>query len=61
MKRKGTDVAAWISIMSQRSVPHLQKGESSSAGPSRVSVALSRVDKVGQGGADVGALVSDSV
>lgn len=25
VKRKGTDVATWISIMSQRSVPHLQK------------------------------------
>ncbi|KAM9765898.1 annexin A2-like isoform 2-T2 [Menidia menidia] len=25
VKRKGTDVAAWISILSQRSVPHLQK------------------------------------
>uniref|UniRef100_A0A8C2W8V6 Annexin n=1 Tax=Cyclopterus lumpus TaxID=8103 RepID=A0A8C2W8V6_CYCLU len=27
VKRKGTDVATWISIMAQRSVPHLQKGE----------------------------------
>lgn len=27
VKRKGTDVLTWISIMSQRSVPHLQKGE----------------------------------
>uniref|UniRef100_A0A8D0CFR2 Annexin n=1 Tax=Scleropages formosus TaxID=113540 RepID=A0A8D0CFR2_SCLFO len=26
VKRKGTDVATWISIMSERSVPHLQKG-----------------------------------
>lgn len=26
VKRKGTDVKTWISIMSQRSVPHLQKG-----------------------------------
>ncbi|KAM9409007.1 annexin A2-like [Pholidichthys leucotaenia] len=25
VKRKGTDVATWIAIMSQRSVPHLQK------------------------------------
>uniref|UniRef100_A0A8C7JM31 Annexin n=1 Tax=Oncorhynchus kisutch TaxID=8019 RepID=A0A8C7JM31_ONCKI len=25
VKRKGTDVATWISIMSERSVPHLQK------------------------------------
>uniref|UniRef100_A0A8C4HIM1 Annexin n=1 Tax=Dicentrarchus labrax TaxID=13489 RepID=A0A8C4HIM1_DICLA len=25
VKRKGTDVATWISIMAQRSVPHLQK------------------------------------
>ncbi|XP_058485036.1 annexin A2-like [Solea solea] len=25
VKRKGTDVTTWISIMSQRSVPHLQK------------------------------------
>ncbi|KAM8893811.1 annexin A2-like isoform 4-T4 [Spinachia spinachia] len=25
VKRKGTDVATWISIMSQRNVPHLQK------------------------------------
>ncbi|KAM6942661.1 annexin A2-B-like [Xenentodon cancila] len=25
VKRKGTDVATWITIMSQRSVPHLQK------------------------------------
>ncbi|KAK5873499.1 hypothetical protein PBY51_018535 [Eleginops maclovinus] len=25
VQRKGTDVATWISIMSQRSVPHLQK------------------------------------
>ncbi|KAK5914850.1 hypothetical protein CesoFtcFv8_000498 [Champsocephalus esox] len=25
VQRKGTDVAVWISIMSQRSVPHLQK------------------------------------
>ncbi|PWS22602.1 hypothetical protein DKP78_17530, partial [Enterococcus faecium] len=25
VKRKGTDVKTWISIMSQRSVPHLQK------------------------------------
>lgn len=25
VKRKGTDVATWISIMSQRSIPHLQK------------------------------------
>uniref|UniRef100_UPI0037E80CB9 annexin A2-like n=1 Tax=Semicossyphus pulcher TaxID=241346 RepID=UPI0037E80CB9 len=25
VKRKGTDVATWISIMSQRSVPHLQR------------------------------------
>ncbi|XP_074522378.1 annexin A2-like [Halichoeres trimaculatus] len=25
VKRKGTDVATWISIMSKRSVPHLQK------------------------------------
>lgn len=27
VKRKGTDVVTWIEIMSQRSVPHLQKGE----------------------------------
>lgn len=27
VKRKGTDVSTWISIMSQRSIPHLQKGE----------------------------------
>uniref|UniRef100_A0A3P9L105 Annexin n=1 Tax=Oryzias latipes TaxID=8090 RepID=A0A3P9L105_ORYLA len=27
VKRKGTDVTTWISIMSQRSVPHLQKVE----------------------------------
>uniref|UniRef100_A0AAQ6AGG0 Annexin n=1 Tax=Amphiprion ocellaris TaxID=80972 RepID=A0AAQ6AGG0_AMPOC len=27
VQRKGTDVAAWISIMCQRSVPHLQKVE----------------------------------
>lgn len=27
VKRKGTDVLTWINIMSQRSVPHLQKGE----------------------------------
>ncbi|XP_014833280.1 PREDICTED: annexin A2-like [Poecilia mexicana] len=25
VKRKGTDVGSWISIMSQRSIPHLQK------------------------------------
>ncbi|XP_022064380.1 annexin A2 [Acanthochromis polyacanthus] len=25
VQRKGTDVAAWIAVMSQRSVPHLQK------------------------------------
>lgn len=24
---KGTDVATWTSIMSQRSIPHLQRGE----------------------------------
>lgn len=27
VKRKGTDVGTWISIMAKRSVPHLQKGE----------------------------------
>lgn len=27
VKRKGTDVATWITIMSQRSVPHLQRGK----------------------------------
>lgn len=27
VQRKGTDVATWITIMSQRSVPHLQRGE----------------------------------
>uniref|UniRef100_A0A3B5LT53 Annexin n=1 Tax=Xiphophorus couchianus TaxID=32473 RepID=A0A3B5LT53_9TELE len=26
VKRKGTEVGSWISIMSQRSIPHLQKG-----------------------------------
>ena len=26
MKRKGTDVPKWINIMTERSVPHLQKG-----------------------------------
>lgn len=26
VKRKGTDVTTWISIMSERSVPHLQRG-----------------------------------
>lgn len=26
LKRKGTDVATWISIMTERSIPHLQKG-----------------------------------
>ncbi|XP_054881124.1 annexin A2-like [Poeciliopsis prolifica] len=26
VKRKGTDVGCWISIMSERSIPHLQKG-----------------------------------
>lgn len=26
VKIRGTDVATWISIMSERSVPHLQKG-----------------------------------
>jgi hypothetical protein len=29
VKRKGTDVVTWIAIMSERSVPHLQKGTSS--------------------------------
>lgn len=27
VKIKGTDVPTWISIMSERSVPHLQKGK----------------------------------
>lgn len=30
IKIKGTDVATWISIMSERSVPHLQRGTATS-------------------------------
>lgn len=30
VKNKGTDVATWISIMSERSAPHLQKGKADS-------------------------------
>lgn len=26
VKRKGTEVTTWISIFSERSIPHLQKG-----------------------------------
>lgn len=32
VKIKGTDVATWISVMSERSVPHLQKGKVFSSG-----------------------------